>query len=174
MKPAIDRQTPDSRVLKGASVASRLQPRLASVTYDPIQRLSLAFETRDMLPVARWISLATRAMLANSLRPPGGSQYTVSISSEIVGDSLQYGADFIAAFHQAGDWTVSDFNVMTGNRPPSGIGISFPDAKNPSPEARLVMAALKAARIAFDVRLEPFQPNSTSNVDILISPKIDH
>jgi len=36
-------------------VASRFQPRLASVTCDPIQRLSLAFETRDMLPVARWI-----------------------------------------------------------------------------------------------------------------------
>jgi hypothetical protein len=132
----------DSEIALLRSQRDEYKNKLSGATPDEAKAKIEALEARLSAIEPRRLGQSIRAALVASLKPPSDSQYSVSISVDMTGDGRQYGSDFKEVFRDA-KWAVSDYSVLTGVRPPSGIAISFADKNNPSPEAKLVLSALR-------------------------------
>lgn len=145
--------------------------KLSGATPDQAKARIDSLEARLGAVEPRRLTSDQRAALIARLSPPGGATPTISIAAEASGDSSQLAADFSAAFRSAGGWNIAEPMVMgIGNRPPSGIGINLPDPAKPSPEVLVVIKALQAAKIPFDVRQAAIAPGAA--VDMLICTKV--
>jgi hypothetical protein len=125
-------------------------PDQAKARIDDLEGRLARLEPRRLTP-------AQRENLAMRLRVPTGSNYLIAISRDMAcSDCAQLGADFSAAFGAASGWQIT--NPMLGGiatMPPSGIAIKCADIVNPSAEAKLVIDAMKAVGIQFDLQVAP-------------------
>jgi len=160
----------DSEIALLRSQRDEYKNKLSGASPDEAKARIEALEARLSAIEPRRLGQSTRAALVAALKSPSDPQYSVSISVDMTGDGRQYGSDLKEVLRDA-KWAVADFSVLTGVRPPSGIAISFADTNNPTPEAKLLMSTLRSANIPFDILQERFQPNSTANVDLLITSK---
>jgi hypothetical protein len=117
----------------------------------------------------RRLTQAQRVDLTTRLRIPAGATYAVEIARDMAcADCVGLAADFNASFNGAIGWQISNPMVGgIGNLPPSGIGVRCADIINPSPEARIIIDALHAVGIMFDL-----QPGiSRRPVEILLTTR---
>jgi hypothetical protein len=147
--------------------------KLGGATPDQAKAQIDALEARLTNVEPRRLTQEQRISLATHLRPPWGTSYSISISSEASGDSTQFAADFSFTFRTAGNWAIREASVMgLGNRPPHGIAVQFADLNQPPPEAVVLMNALRIVGIQFDIQQGQFPPGS--NVALLICTKISN
>jgi hypothetical protein len=102
----------------------------------------------------RRVSSQQRQVITEKSKVPSGAQYAVTIVYEGgCWDCSQYAADLDDAFRSAPGWLVSH-RVMMGltQRPPQGLAVVVGDPARPSPQESLLLQALQAAGIEFDVQ----------------------
>ncbi len=102
----------------------------------------------------RRVNAQQRQIITEKSKVPSGAQYAVTIVYEGgCWDCPQYAADLDEAFRSIPGWLVSH-RVMMGlrERPPQGVAVVVGDPARPSPQESLVLQALRAAGIDFDLR----------------------
>jgi hypothetical protein len=144
--------------------------KLQGATPDQAKARIDALEARLANVEPRRLNNEQRTKLIEKLRLPPNISYKIAIGAKASGDSLQYQADIVGSFAAAGNWIVNEYQAMgIGSRPPSGFVVRFGDLNNPPPEAAIVVGALRAAAIQFDI--QSFKsPNAP--VDLFICTKI--
>lgn len=151
-KEKLQGATPDQAKARIDALEARLEARLSAI--EP-----------------RRLTQERRSKLASDLKPPWGATYALSISSEMSGDSAQYGSDITAAFQEAGNWNISSSSVVgLGYRPPTGIAVTFSNAAPPTQAALLIIDAFRKSNIPIDVRNAPTRPGF--DVEILVATKL--
>lgn len=102
----------------------------------------------------RRVNSQQRQIITEKSKVPSGAQYAVTIVYEGgCWDCPQYAADLDDAFRSIPGWLVNH-RVMMGlrERPPQGLAVVVGDPARPSPQESLVLQALRAAGIGFDVQ----------------------
>jgi hypothetical protein len=127
--------------------------KLSGATPEQAKARIDALESRLARLEPRRLTEAQRADLATRLRPPTGVKYAVAVIRDMACiDCAQLAADISAAFGVG--WNVSNPAAMgIANMPPDGIAVRCPDIASPPPEARLVIEAMRAAGLPFDLQI---------------------
>jgi len=96
----------------------------------------------------RHLTEGQQRIVTEKLKSPDHYGITISVEAGCV-DCSQYGADFEAAFKDAG-WRIVGHGMLIGplERPPSGLRLI---ARGPDAEIDLIKNALRAANVEFDV-----------------------
>jgi hypothetical protein len=104
----------------------------------------------------RRITAYQQQMMADRLKIPTGTQYALAIVHEGgCWDCPQYAADFDGAFRTIPGWLVSNRVIMgLAQRPPHGLAVVVVDPLHPSAQESLLLQALQAAGIEFDLQGE--------------------
>lgn len=145
---AINNRDSEIALLKGQR--DDYKEKLSGATPDQAKARIDALEERLARLEPRRLSASQRAVLVSNVRHAGS--FRLSLVSEMGSDSQQYAADFAAVFREAGTWVLSEGAVMgIGNRPPSGIAVRFADLNQPPAEAAILISALRAANVQFDI-----------------------
>lgn len=120
----------------------------------------------------RRMTSTQRQMLGERLKVVPGAQYPVAIVHEGgCWDCPQYAADFDAAFRSIPGWRVSNRVIMgLVQRPSRGLALVLVDPSRPSAQESVVLAALQAAHIEFDVQ-QPY-PSAESGPQLVLSARI--
>ncbi|WP_155253491.1 hypothetical protein [Bradyrhizobium japonicum] len=127
-------------------------PDQAKARVDALEARLAALEPKIAAIEPRRLKAEQRAALIARLSPPPNTQPRVAIASEPGGDSPQFASDFVSAFRSAGPWAIEEGSILgIGDRPPSGIAVRISNPAEPPPEASIVIRALLAAGIKFDV-----------------------
>src|SRR6266540_4243384 len=109
----------------------------------------------DLIPMDAIIDRRMRRLrdkLVEILCVASGISHAIKISAELMGGSFQYAADFAGAFRRVDGWSVAQLQLITSQRSPHGISVRVGgDLHNPSPDASLVIKALKAIGLEFDI-----------------------
>jgi hypothetical protein len=105
------------------------------------------------------------------LKGPTGAQYALAIVHEGgCWDCPQYAADFDGTFRSIPGWLVSNRVVMgLIQRPPHGLAVVVVDPLHPSPQESVLLQALQAAGIEFD--LQGAQPTLDKGLQLLLAAK---
>ena len=136
-----------------------------------------ALEARLARLEPRRITESQRADLTARLQLPAGITSSVAISRDAAcPDCHALVATMGAAFSSARGWQVSNPVMMgIGNMPPTGFAVRLSDINNPSLAQRIVIDALRALGIQFDLQQDaPVRPFSgvgppEPDVDILLT-----
>jgi hypothetical protein len=101
----------------------------------------------------RRVSTQQQRTIAERLRLPAGTQYTLAIVHEGgCWDCPQYAADFDGALNGVPGWSVSHRVIMgLAQRPPHGLAVVVTDPAHPAAQESLLLQALQAAGIEFDL-----------------------
>jgi hypothetical protein len=137
----LDRQVADYKdKLSGAT------PTEAKAKIDDLEARLARIEPRRL-------SAEQRRVMASLVEVPAGSEYHLSIQSEMsCPDCNQYAADFYTVLDEA-HWKIISPRVMgAAAASPKGIAILTPDTNSPLPEAAALARALSAAKIPFDLK----------------------
>jgi hypothetical protein len=128
--------------------------KLSGATPEQAKARIDALESRLARLEPRRLTETQRADLTARLRIPTGATYLVAVSRDMAcADCSGLAADISRAFSGAGGWQISNPMMMgINNTPPHGIAVRCADINNPSPEARIVIEAMRAARIQFDLQ----------------------
>jgi hypothetical protein len=105
----------------------------------------------------RRVNAHQRQIIADRLKVPTGAQYALAIVHEGgCWDCPQYAADFDGTFRSIPGWLVSN-RVIMGliQRPPHGLALVVADTLHPSPQESVLLQALQAAGIEFDLQGAP-------------------
>jgi hypothetical protein len=119
----------------------------------------------------RRVSSQQRQIITEKSKVPSGAQYAVTIVYEgDCWDCSQYAADFDDAFRSVPGWLVTH-RVMMGltQRPPQGLAVVVGDPARPSPQESLLLQALRAAGIEFDVQAA--RSNRNEGLQLLLAAK---
>ena len=119
----------------------------------------------------RRVTSTQLAMLGEHLKVAPGTQYALAIVHEGgCWDCPQYADDFDAAFRSIPGWRVSNRVVMgLVQRPAHGLAVVLADPLHPSPPETVVLQALHAAQIEFDVQ-QPY-PAPDGGPQLLLSAR---
>jgi hypothetical protein len=128
--------------------------KLSGATPEQAKARIDALESRLARLEPRRLTETQRADLTARLPIPTGATYLVAVSRDMAcADCSGLAADISRAFSGAGGWQISNPMMMgINNTPPHGIAVRCADINNPSPEARIVIEAMRAARIQFDLQ----------------------
>lgn len=128
--------------------------KLSGATPDQAKARIDALEGRLARLEPRRLTEQQRANLTARLRLPAGADYSIAISRDLsCADCVQLAADISAAFGSSTGWHVSNPGEMgVSNMPPHGIAVRCANIASPSPEARIVIDALHAIGIQFDLQ----------------------
>ncbi|HEY2185576.1 MAG TPA: hypothetical protein VGH39_11325 [Xanthobacteraceae bacterium] len=102
----------------------------------------------------RRVNARQRQILTERSQVPSGTQYAMTIVYEgACWDCPQYAADLDDAFRSIPGWSVSH-RVLMGltQRPPQGLALLVADTNRPSPQEQLLLQALQAAGIEFELQ----------------------
>ena len=119
----------------------------------------------------RRVNSQQRQIITEKSKVPNGAQYAVTIVYEgDCWDCSQYAADFDDAFRSVPGWLVTH-RVMMGltQRPPQGLAVVVGDPARPSPQESLLLQALRAAGIEFDVQAA--RSNRNEGLQLLLAAK---
>jgi hypothetical protein len=102
----------------------------------------------------RRITSYQRQVIAERLHVPTGAKYALAIVHEGgCWDCPQYAADFDDALRNIPGWLVSNRVIMgLVQRPPRGLAVVVADPLHPSAQESVLLQALQAARIDFDLQ----------------------
>jgi hypothetical protein len=102
----------------------------------------------------RRINSQQREIITEKSKVPNGTQYAVTIVYEGgCWDCPQYAADLDDALRSIPGWSVSHrVTVGMRERPPQGLAVVVGDSARPSAQESLLLEALHAASIAFDLQ----------------------
>jgi hypothetical protein len=152
----------DSEIILYKGQRDDYKDKLSGATPEQAKARIDALETRLARLEPRRLTEAQRVEFAARVRAPVGSIYSVAVIRDIsCAECIQLAADISAAF--GAGWNVSNPMAMgITNMPPHGIAVRCMDIANPSPEARLVIEAMRAAGIPFDLQIgaQPPRPSS--------------
>jgi hypothetical protein len=119
----------------------------------------------------RRVTSYQRQIIADRLKVPTGAQYALAIVHEGgCWDCPQYAADFDGTFRSIPGWLVSNRVIMgLVQRPPHGLAVVIADPLHPSPQESVLLQALQAAGIEFD--LQGAQPTLDKGLQLLLAAK---
>jgi hypothetical protein len=102
----------------------------------------------------RRVTSYQRQIISDRLKVATGAQYALAIVHEGgCWDCPQYAADFDAAFRSIPGWLVSNRVIMgLVQRSPRGLAVVVVDPLHPSAQESVLLQALQAARIEFDLQ----------------------
>jgi hypothetical protein len=102
----------------------------------------------------RRVTSYQRQMISDRLKVPTGAQYALAIVHEGgCWDCPQFAADFDDAFRGIPGWLVSNRVIMgLVQRPARGLAVVVADPRHPSEQESMLLQALQAARIEFDLQ----------------------
>jgi hypothetical protein len=137
---------------------SEYRDKLGGVSADEARKAldALADELTDLQArlKPRRVSSYQRQTISDRLKVPTGAQYTLAIVHEGgCWDCPQFAADFDEALRGIPGWLVSNRVIMgLVQRPASGLAVVVADRDHPSEQESVLLQALQAARIEFDLQ----------------------
>lgn len=110
-----------------------------------------------------------RNKIIEAIRLPNSNNLQVQIVREVSAqDTGALANDFMTAFQAAG-WKTGYGSMMFGAPSPTGLALLVSDQNKLSPTESIVLAALRAAQIQFDVLQSPSSPNTGDEARIWIT-----
>jgi hypothetical protein len=137
---------------------SEYRDKLGGVSADEARKAldALADELTDLQArlKPRRVSSYQRQTISDRLKVPTGAQYALAIVHEGgCWDCPQFAADFDEALRGIPGWLVSNRVIMgLVQRPASGLAVVVADRGHPSDQESVLLQALQAARIEFDLQ----------------------
>lgn len=154
--------------------------KLSGATPDQAKARIDVLETRLARLEPRRLTDTQQTDLTARLRLPAGIIYSVAVMRDMAcGECTQLTADITASFSHAG-WNTSNPMAMgIGNAPPHGIAVRCADIANPSPDARLIIDAMRGIGLQFDLQPNGYRPSPPPglgpplpSVEILITTRV--
>jgi hypothetical protein len=148
----------------------QLADKLHSTPPSEAKAMIEALEARLNQLSPRRVKDSEKSILIEKLRLPSGISYTAAIMHDgACTDCNTFATDFSSLFRTSGWNVINSIGIGISNMAPTGIAVRVGDQSKLTEAQRIVIAALKAANILFDVQSGGFpimQSGGVPNPDV--------